>query len=327
MFGSPSVGRRTSGAPGTSPNDPPAGGNKIPLPPSTSGVAPGCVKFLTAKERGYVAVIGGGLLRIYELRPGGSGKKDSKTGGVASGNWWEYDLPNVPSASEHTFAEPSDGKASGYWAFRSHWGRSTDEDSNTEGFWKTPLAWAEIETNSAFIPWHQERRVKMFVYEPASYHKQIRPPEIKFLVSSLHSPSTSAQLSSNPLSWEADSTAKRAKKGKKSKMTASPSPPLEPSESTFLTPPSEVLAEVTVDEPLSTIEPPQAPKEKWVFGMPMEAERIFLSDAGGRGDVAFCGEGELGLETAMMDRLQLDVATGRSEEGFFEEDVEVLSFA
>ena len=301
MFGSPSVGRRTSGAPGTSPNAP--GGNKIPLPPSTSGIYPGCVKFLTAKERGFVAVIGGGLLRIYELRPGGSGKKGSTTGGVASGNWWEYDLPNVPATSEHTFTEPSDGKASGFWAFRSHWGRGTDEDNNTDGFWKTPLAWAEIETNSAFIPWHQERRVKMFVYDPPTYHKHLRPPGIRVIPP--------------PPNCETDDTTTECRNKGENYEKTPPSPPpyLEPSE---LPPPCDALAEIPVTEPAPVVDPPQAPKEKWVFGMPMKAERIFLSDAGGRGDVTFSGDGEVGLEAAMMDGLQLDVASG-VEEGFFEE--------
>lgn len=60
-----------------------------------------------------------------------------------------------------------------------------------------------------------------------------------------------------------------------------------------------------------------------MFGAPIVAERIFLSDAGGRGDVAFVGA-ESGLEDAMRDGLGLRRGVVMTEEGFFEEEAEVL---
>ena len=71
----------------------------------------------------------------------------------------------------------------------------------------------------------------------------------------------------------------------------------------------------------------------WVFGLPIEAERIFLSDAGGRGDVTFGGEGQQGLDEALRDDEEGGVAEAyrrqmmEVQEGFFEDDVEVLDFA
>jgi hypothetical protein len=301
MFGSPSASRPS----GTSPNDPPPGGNRVYLAASGTGVQPGCVKFLTAKERGYVAVLGGGLLRIYELRPGGSGKKGSTTGGVASGNWWEYDLPAVPVACEPS---NTDGKVGGYWSFRSR------HDDDNHGA-KTPLANAEIETNSAFVPWHQERRVKMYVYEydaPKQQLVAIHPPPTPPPEPNHHLSPDSEDDS--PARDESPAPKKKGKKNKKSPQhrsvpDESPPPPQDP-------------------EPAIPQAPPP-PCNPWVFGLPMEAERIFLTDAGGRGDVAFCGDGATGLEAAMRDGLQIDLAAMRGrarEEGFFEEDAEMLVF-
>ncbi|KAF8247058.1 hypothetical protein K440DRAFT_644243 [Wilcoxina mikolae CBS 423.85] len=314
MFGSPSTGRRglSVAVPGTSPNDPPTGGNKIALPPSVSGVAPGCVKFLTSKERGHVAVLGGGLLRIYELRPGGSGKKGSKTGGVASGNWWEYDIPHVPVSGEKDFVEFADGKAGGFWGFRSHWGRTaTDDDGHSDGgFWKKPLAWAEIETNSASVPWHQERRVKIFVYTlPKVQSQEI----IRALPAPVNWDPSDESSSSRPGS---PVPTKGMKKRKSKSCTSSPS--ISPSD-------PEPLVDI-ITAPISSPKPQPSAEEKWVFGLPIEAERIFLSDAGGRGDVMFSGEGQQGLEAALREEVH-KVEEVELQEGFFEEDVEVLDFA
>lgn len=319
MFGSPSTGRRGLSVtmPGTSPNDPPTGGNKIALPQSVSGVAPGCIKFLTSKERGHVAVLGGGLLRIYELRPGGSGKKGSKTGGVASGNWWEYDIPHVPVSGEKDFVEFPDGKAGGFWGFRSHWGRTAaDDDGHSDGgFLKTPLAWAEIETNSASVPWHQERRVKIFVYtlpKPQSLDvmRALPAPVIPRIQTPPAMASHASLLSPSPLNWDAsdESSASRPE-------SPAPLPPSEP----------ELLVDIITTPSLPPPPQPSDSEEKWVFGLPIEAERIFLSDAGGRGDVTFGGEGPQGLEAALREEVNRPQIV-EIQEGFFEEDVEVLDF-
>jgi hypothetical protein len=321
MFGSPSASR----APGTSPNDPPPGGNRVYLATSNTGVQPGCVKFLTAKERGYVAVLGGGLLRIYELRPGGSGKKGSTTGGVALGNWWEYDLPAVPAACEPS---PSDGKVGGYWSFRSA--------RHEEGA-KTPLASAEIETNSAFVPWHQERRVKMYVYEYEAPKQQQQQQQQLVVLRPPPTPPPEPLQQQHLLSLDSEDDSPtpveslpspQKKKGKKNKKSPpQPQPPRSvPEESP--PPSSQELEQPPVPVPQAPSPPPSS--TPWVFGLPMEAERIFLTDAGGRGDVTFCGEaGANGLEAAMRDGLQIDLAAMRGrhmEEGFFEEDAEMLVF-
>lgn len=374
IFSSPSMGRRGSAVAGTSPNDPPVGGSKIPLPASGSCIAPGCVKFLTSKESGYVAVIGGGLLRIYELRPGGSGKKGSKTGGVASGNWWEYDLPRATTASEQAVNELPEEKALGFWGLRSHWGRSTEEDGVIAegGFWKTPLAWAEIETNSAFVPWHQERRVKMFVYEPPPKSLQ---NTTGFKVETPSMITHASMLSPNPINWDAreesdsrsetpsiaiygTSPGQTPKKRENTPPSSAASSPNHSPKVPDLLPEPETQALSDLINSISSTSnlPPQSQPtfsssvscvaEKWVFGGPIEAERIFLSDAGGRGDVTFGGEGQSGLEVAMRDGLDLDgisssasmgfsnragtkaIGTGVGiQEGFFEEDAEVLDFA
>ncbi|KAI5801236.1 hypothetical protein EDC01DRAFT_612607 [Geopyxis carbonaria] len=335
IFPSPS-GRRppNSGAPGTSPNDTPTGGDKIPLPRSLTGVTPGCVKFLTAKDRGYVAVLGGNLLRIYELRLGGSGKKGSKTGGVASGDWWEYDLPAMPTASEpNPMSELADGKAAGFWGGRSNLRMTEDDGENENSYWKTPLAYAEIETTSVFVPWHQERRVRMFVYNPPKSTARVTTPDIRII-----EPPPMVQehtlLSPSPLNWDMEEQAISdpprvetpvTKSKKKSKKSASRSPAPVP-----LAPPTpEPPTPTASPAPPLSVEPKQEDGDMWVFGGEIVAERIFLSDAGGRGDVEFAGEGETGLKAAMSDPLAFENMVrikGSGEEGFFEDDAEVLEY-
>lgn len=356
----PSRGRTVTASGNGSSPELPAGGDKIPLPPSLTGVSPGCIKFLTGRERGFVAVLGGGLLRIYELRPGGfassSRKKAVQAGGVASGNWFEYDLPLLPSSE--TEGTPPAAPA-GFWSVRNHHlpGREVVDETGTNGRGGDWLSYAEIETNSAaWVPWHQEKRVKMFVYTPAT---PLPPPPAHSLPAppsdfNHHHPASPSlfehhELSPNPVPWMSEAEplpAPRPRKaGKKKKSiradtpepvsTPSPAPPAAAPRKETVTVTAAVAATLTTPAPSPS--PPAADTaDVWVFGLPIDSERIFLSE-NRHGDVEFVGdEGSSGLERAMSEGLALDgakkggarggIGIGFGEEGIFEDDAEMLEY-
>ncbi|TGZ84541.1 hypothetical protein EX30DRAFT_360583 [Ascodesmis nigricans] len=346
-----------------SPNgDTPVGSNRISLPPSTVGVQPGCVKFLVARERGYVAVVGGGKLQIYQLRPGGSGKRGSKTGGVAP-KGVEYQLPYLPDGSGLSL---QDGKAEGFWSVRSRNKDGLDDMGGGE-YWKTPLAWAEIETNTVCTPWHQLPRVKMFHYT-AEKHQMVNlieytpAPEISPQSPGIDSPpqggasliGLDTEISApalvqapvippTPEPPSQPTPPMRGKKGKKSKgqrgntpmpaampVPASPAPTPAPILQTIaaeLASPVPTPSKSTPVPPPSTAKPSKATISTikpipWVFGKKIEIERVYISDAGGRGDVEFlAGKKERALREAMRDGLRLDGVDDMDEGPIVEEGI------
>ncbi|KAI5789382.1 hypothetical protein FPQ18DRAFT_278426, partial [Pyronema domesticum] len=337
------------------------GGDRITIPGTSCNE--GCVKFLISKERGHVAVLGGGVMRIYELRLRGS---KGRAAGVKIEGWCEYDLPCPGPSSQDPQSWWGPGPGSGH---RTSW--RDDDLTSISGLsprigsdnMRNPLSNAEIETNAAFIPWHQEGRVKMFLYHAPPPTPPATPPKlaakhrrereasnpgaggIAVMPLSESMRSHADILSPSPMAgWEPtrpasrenkaaasvvpgaedtgeQPTGKKGKKGKKSKQPISssssdssnagvPLPPPTPAASASPASPPvtpQEIAPLPMQEPellsglddIITAPLVEGKKEHpWVFGLEIQMERIFLQDAGGRGDVIW-GEEE-GVDTEGM---------------------------
>ncbi|KAI5816461.1 hypothetical protein BZA77DRAFT_368666 [Pyronema omphalodes] len=375
------------------------GGDRITIPGTSFNE--GCVKFLISKERGHVAVLGGGVMRIYELRLRGS---KGKSAGVKTEGWCEYDLPCPGPSSQEPLS---------WWGTGGHRTSWRDDDMTSIGGlsprigsdnMRNPLSNAEIETNAAFIPWHQEGRVKMFLYHAPPPTPPTTPPKLAAKNRRDHKEESSARapavtpmsmplsepmrshadiLSPSPIAgWEPtrpgsrenkpaqsvvqetedtgeQPTGKKGKKGKKSKQPISsasssgssnagvPLPPPTPAASASPASPPVLPAEISalpiqdaevltgLDEIITTPIVEVKKEDPWVFGLDIQMERIFLRDAGGRGDVIW-GEDEVAEEGigGLMDAMDEEEIVGlrttlrerREGPGFFEEGVEVLDF-
>lgn len=263
--GNPSK-RGQSGSGNGSPSD--NSGNKVSLPQGLGSATAGCVRFLVGKERGYVAVNGGGVLRIYEVRPDGGGSKKRRNGGVMS-NYLEYELPLLPNGSSQQTQlsiEGEEKQAGGFWSGRVHHHHSRSEEQTK--YDQHPLSFAEIETNAVFPPFHTDRHVRFFIYADPNANTQL-PQQ-------------------HNGDWQHDET-KQKRRGKRGGST-----------STSLSPPGSRPETPALSEKSSS---KNTATDMLMFGLPLSMDKLNIGSA--RGEVEFAG-GEGGLAEAMASNLQFE---------------------
>lgn len=254
-------------------------GSRVTLPQGLGSVTAGRVRFLVGKERGYVAVNGGGVLRIYEVRPDGGGSKKRRGGGVVMNNYLEYELPLLPDGSSQQTQlsiEGEEKQAGGFWSGRTHHHHSRNEEQTK--YDQHPLSFAEIETNAVFPPFHTDRHVRFFIYAD----------------------SDSRHLShQRGGGWQHDETKQDGQQKRLNKRDGS--------------------ASTSISPPVSRPETPALPEMKrsskgaadmWVFGQPLPMEKLNIGSA--RGEVEFAG-GEDALAEAMASNLPSESLAGKKE--------------
>lgn len=163
----------------------PIGVSKVSLPGNPNIVAPGLVKFFVGKDKGKVAMMGGGLLCIYQKTTGSLGgskkRRSMANGGILLESGVAYDLPGLPDNLPTIKRDYSDGDqlieldkvVSGYWNGKTHHSaglsdvqsRKRDEQQRCI---KHPLSFAEIETAPAYPTFHTDRRVTLMVFSDIS---------------------------------------------------------------------------------------------------------------------------------------------------------------
>jgi hypothetical protein len=145
------------------------GDNKIHLTVGASGVFPGCVKWLSGREKGLIGVAGGGILRVYGAATKSNRSRNSaKRLSWAGGNAVEFPLPPLPDEpfaqavlDGRLFGEEKTEALDGFWAL--HPATTNDTEGNLH-----PLSYAEIETNPPYQPFHTDRRISLFVFTSPS---------------------------------------------------------------------------------------------------------------------------------------------------------------
>ncbi|KAF8471786.1 hypothetical protein BDZ91DRAFT_760427 [Kalaharituber pfeilii] len=161
----------------------PRGVDKVPLPGNPATVLPGSVQFLVGKEKGKVALMGAGLLHIYQKTAssfGGSKKRRSMaSGGVLLESGVAYDLPGLPDNTPAAKKEYNEdqlidlGKVvSGYWNGKHSHRRQQScavlsdisHRRRDDQYLRHPLSFAEIETTPAYPAFHTDRRVTLMVF-------------------------------------------------------------------------------------------------------------------------------------------------------------------
>ena len=139
------------------------GENRLHLPGPPHTVTPGCVKWLNGKDRGLIAVVGGGILRIHGVQKSTSVKAGQRRPSVVGGKAVELSLPDISDeiitpAVKAYLADAAPHIPGGYWSPEpSHNPRTTRTNAH-------PLSYAEIETNAPYQPFHTDRRINLHVY-------------------------------------------------------------------------------------------------------------------------------------------------------------------
>lgn len=296
-------------------------GSRVTLPQGLGSVTAGCVRFLVGKEQGYVAVNGGGVLRIYEIRPSGGGSKKRRSGGgVIMNNYLEYELPLLPNGSlqqTQLSVEGEEKQAGGFWSGRVHHHHHHSRSEEQTKYDQHPLSFAEIETNAVFPPLHTDRHVRFFVYADPDASNQ--------------------QYPQRGGDWQHDETKQDTQQKRRGKRGGSTPASLSPPTSRPETPAPEK-------------KPSQKPAtDMWMFGLPLPVEKLNIGSA--RGEVEFAGD-EGGLAEAMASKLQFEGLVSEAgkkkgtagkkgrrikggafgaeavgmDDGFFEDDCEVLEY-
>lgn len=149
------------------------GENRLALPGSPHGAAPGCVRWLSGKDQGLIAVTGRGILRIHSIRQSTHQKAAKRRPSVLGGKPIEISILGLSNSS----------KKGGFNHRTAH--KLTDGHSTLSSYWLPrdplplfkasrntahPLSCAEIETNAPYQPFHTDRRINFFIY------KQQKPP-------------------------------------------------------------------------------------------------------------------------------------------------------
>ncbi|MCJ1354563.1 MAG: hypothetical protein MMC33_004552 [Icmadophila ericetorum] len=140
------------------------GENRLHVPGDFGTITPDCVRWLSGKDTCLLAVTGGGMLRIHQVREsaGSHGKRRPSVIG---------DKPNeftLPSTFDKIAQASDDRNSSAGMEFLTgtcwpvvtqgaHLHKGTRQETH-------PLSYAEIETNAPYQPFHTDRRVTFRIY-------------------------------------------------------------------------------------------------------------------------------------------------------------------
>ena len=144
------------------------GENRLALPSSQNVVVPGCVRWLSGKGVGRIAITGGGIVRIYSIRQSSNSKARQRRPSVFGKRPVEFSLPKEPAPNQQVTSthlpnsrsspEPSISRGS-FWLPQSALPVSSTSKLETH-----PLSYAELDTSLAYQPFHTDRRVNLYVY-------------------------------------------------------------------------------------------------------------------------------------------------------------------
>ena len=144
------------------------GENRLALPSSQSPVVPGCVRWLSGKGLGRIAITGGGIVRIYSIRQSSNSKARQRRPSVFGHRPVEFNIPKERAPPPHlastqlpntqSLPTPSTPRGS-FWL-----PQSVLQESSTSKLETHPLSYAELDTSLAYQPFHMDRRVNLYVY-------------------------------------------------------------------------------------------------------------------------------------------------------------------
>ena len=138
------------------------GENRLHIPGSLRLISPGCVRWLTGKDRGLIAVVGGDFLRLHSVRQSANVNPGKRRPSVLGGKPIEIDLPVVPSnMSSTSLGGPKKVRSGGCWRQAS----TTSPLHRPVKSGTHPLSYAEIETNAPYQPFHTDRRINLYAYD------------------------------------------------------------------------------------------------------------------------------------------------------------------
>ncbi|KAI4264124.1 MAG: hypothetical protein L6R42_000761 [Xanthoria sp. 1 TBL-2021] len=143
------------------------GENRLTLPGPSHAAAPGRVRWLAGKNRGYMAVTGGDTLRIHRISHSTNPKRGKRRPSVVGNKPVELRLGDTihrpvrgmqwKGTARREQADKSSSSAPSFWQARAPRPVSRAEEDSLH-------SQAEIDTNAPYQPFHTDRRVNLHVY-------------------------------------------------------------------------------------------------------------------------------------------------------------------
>jgi hypothetical protein len=269
------------------------GSGRIHLPRSSTIPSRSCILLLNHKRNDSIIVVGGGVVRFYTIKNRRENRPADKQKATRGANYVEFRLPSLPDfraipENIRDISPTGDLELTEGDVIEQQWGLKKVAAQENPGS-ESSIPQAEIESNAPYQPFHTDRRVGLYIYASREVESD---------------PSVSALL-----------------------------------------PPQVVL---TKPNPSSN-SPPRAP---WAFGCPIKTIKLDVGPAHNPEDDPKSPVDSRALPTSAIERILMvkdnnedmeqivittrrrkgagrvgGEATGADEEGFFEDDCEVLDFA
>lgn len=146
------------------------GENRLALPGSSNSVVPGCVRWLSGKDQGLLAVTGSGIIRIHRIRQSNHHRAAKRRPSVLGGKPTEFSLlgvsssPNKEGIGNKIVAARETNRFSK--SPRSYLiSRNSGIVPKGPRIMTHPLSYAEIETNAPYQPFHTDGRVNFYMFK------------------------------------------------------------------------------------------------------------------------------------------------------------------
>jgi WD40 repeat protein len=142
-----------------------AGENRLHLPGFARDVTASRVAWFGTQDEPLLALIDGGSVKIYKVRPSSSQKNAGQSATVIGAKIVEIRLPSyIQNWSDAEQAAPANARphVTGFWSIP----LSSFNNPSATKLKSQPLSQAEIEANAPYQPFHTDRRVNLMIYSP-----------------------------------------------------------------------------------------------------------------------------------------------------------------
>ena len=143
------------------------GENRLALPTSSAPVSSDCARWLSGRSQSYLAVTGGGKVRVYPIKESNSLKGGQRRPSVIAKRPAEFNISQGKASTRQSMSDDVHLKEQPTVSSDSFWlPQSSRPSSSRKSKLDThPLSYAEIETNAPYQPFHTDRRVNLLVFD------------------------------------------------------------------------------------------------------------------------------------------------------------------
>lgn len=175
-----------------------SGTAKLHLPSSVNIPARGCVLLLNGKRCDSVIVVGGGIVRFYTIKNRRADRPADKQKASRGAKFVEFRLPSLPSQIAPRDVNQADELELTEGDLDPRFGnKSSATPPKSQHGTESSIPQAEIESNAPYQPFHTDRRVGLHIY---SHEDTTSSPSVSAVIYPLHLSSGKPSRNVKPIS-------------------------------------------------------------------------------------------------------------------------------